>query len=68
MPADVLYPDSFQDIKKAPVMQDPINVFTALLAKLLIGLKLLCLLVFDLQLMQPQFYATSAGCIRTFIR
>ena len=48
MPTDELYPDNFRDIKKALVVQDPINVFPALLAELLIGPELPALLIFGL--------------------
>ena len=49
MPADELRLDDFWDVKKALVVQDPVNVFSALLAKLLISSELLGLLVFGLQ-------------------
>ena len=49
MLADELYPDNFRDVKKTLVVQDPMNVFSTLLAELLIGSELLGLLVFGLQ-------------------
>ena len=67
MPADELCPENFRDIRKAIVMQDPINVFPSLPAKLLIGFELLSLLVFDLQFVYPDSYTTNAGCIKAFI-
>ena len=66
MPADELYPDNFRDVEKALVMQDLINIFPALLAKLLISSELPGLLVFILEFLQPQFYASNTGCIKTF--
>ena len=52
MPADELYPDDFWNIREALVVQDPVNVFLALLAKLLISLEFLSLLVFLLKFLQ----------------
>ena len=49
MPADELCPDDFQNVEETFVVQDPINVFSALLAKLLIGSELPGLLVFILK-------------------
>ena len=67
MPTDKLCLDNFRDVKKALVVQDPINIFPALLDELLIGLEFSGLLVFGLQLLQLQSHATNAGCIKTFI-
>ena len=49
MPADELHLDYFEDIREALVMQHAVNVFPAMLAKLLIGPQLPSLLVFVLQ-------------------
>ena len=49
MPANKLYPDDFRDVEEALLVQDLINVIPALLAKLLIGSELPCLLVFILE-------------------
>ena len=38
MSADELRPDNFQDVKEALVVQDAVDVVSALLAKLLVGL------------------------------
>ena len=48
MPANEICPDYFQDIREALVVQNFINVFPALLVKLLIGPKLLGLFIFIL--------------------
>ena len=40
-------------------MQNSINIFSALLVKLLISPKLLSLFVFILEFLQPQLYATN---------
>ena len=49
MPANKLCPDNFRDVGEALVVQNPINVIPALLAKLLVGLQLPGLFVFGLQ-------------------
>ena len=49
MLVDELYLNDFWDVKKTLIMQDPINVFFALLAKLLIGFELPGLFVFILE-------------------
>ena len=49
MHTDKFYLNNFWDIKEAFVVQDPVNIFPALLAKLLIALELLSLLVFILK-------------------
>ena len=49
MPTYKLYPNDFRDVKEALVVQNPINIVSALLAELLISIELLGLLVFDLQ-------------------
>ena len=46
MPADEPCPNNFRDVKEALVMQDCVNVFPVLLAKLLISPKFPGLLVF----------------------
>ena len=53
MPTDELYPNNFLDIKKVLMVQNPINIFLALLAKLLIGFEFLDLLIFILKFLQP---------------
>ena len=49
MPTDKFCLDNFWNIRKTLVIQNPINIFQALLVKLLIRLQLLGLLVFGLQ-------------------
>ena len=49
MPTNKLCLDNFRDIRKALVVQNPINIISALLAELLISFEFLSLLVFDLQ-------------------
>ena len=49
MPTNKLYPDDFRDVREALVVQNPINVVPALLAKLLIGPQLPGLFVLGLQ-------------------
>ena len=51
MPTNKLYPDDFRDVGKALVVQNPIDVVPALLAKLLVGLQLSGLLIFILKLL-----------------
>ena len=46
MPTNKFCPDDFRDVGKALVVQNPIDVVPALLAKLLVGPQLLGLLVF----------------------
>ena len=67
MPADELYPDNLWDIEEVLVVQDPISVFSALLAKLFIGPEFLSLLVFILEFLQLQFHTMNSGCIRPFL-
>ena len=64
MPADELCLDNFWDVGEALVVQNLVNVFPALLAKLLISLELPGLLVFILEFLQPQSHATNASFIR----
>ena len=66
MPADKLYPEKFRNVKEVLVVQDPINVFPALIAKLLIGPKFSCLFIFILEFLQPQLYTVNASFIKTF--
>ena len=66
MPINELCPDNFRDIRKTLVVQDPVNVFYALLAKLLISLEFLGLLIFYLEFLKPQLYATNASSIKIF--
>ena len=66
--ANELYQDNFQYVKKALVVQYPINIFPALLAKLLISPELSGLLVFGLQFILPQSHAIYTDCIKTFIQ
>ena len=49
MPTNKLYPDDFRNVGEALVMQNPIDVVPALLAKLLVGPQLPGLFVLDLQ-------------------
>ena len=49
-------------------MQNLINIFPTLLAKLLIGPELVSVFVFALQLLQPQAHIANAGCIRSFFQ
>ena len=49
MPTNKLCPDDFRDVGEALVVQNPINVVPALLAKLLVGSQLPGLLVLSLQ-------------------
>ena len=51
MLAEKLRSDDFRDVGEALVVQHAANIFSALLAKLLIGFQLLGLLVFGLQFM-----------------
>ena len=64
IPAVELCPDDFQDIKKALVMQDAVDILPVL--DQLFRFKLTSVFVLLLQLLQPQSYATNAGSIRTF--
>ena len=59
MPADELCPDDFRDVGEALVVHHAVNVFPALLAKLLIGLQFPSLFVFILEFMQPQSHAAN---------
>ena len=49
MPANKPCPDNFRDVKEALVVQNPIDVVPALLAKLLVGPQLPGLFVLGLQ-------------------
>ena len=49
MPVDELYLDDFRDIREVLIVQNPIDVVPALLAKLFISPELPGLLVFGLQ-------------------
>ena len=49
MPTNKLCPEDFRDVGEAPVMQNPIDVVSALLAELLVGPQLPGLLVLGLQ-------------------
>ena len=51
MPISKLYPDDFRNVREALVVQNPINVVPALLAKLLVVPQLPGLLVFILKLL-----------------
>ena len=51
VPANELCLDDFRDVGEALVMQHAVNVFLALLARLLVGPQLPGLLVFSLQFM-----------------
>ena len=63
--ADKLCLNNFWDVRKALVMQNTINVFPALLAELLIGLKFSSLLVFILKFLQ--FQAHIAYDVKPFL-
>ena len=65
LPADKFCLDNFGDVKEALVVQHAVNVFSALLAKLLISLKFSSLLIFILKFFQPQSYALDN--IRSFL-
>ena len=64
MPTNKLCPDDFRDVREALVVQNPINVIPALLAKLLVGFQVPGLLVFILKLQYPQFFATNTSLIK----
>ena len=64
MPANKLYLDDFWDVKKALVVQDSYNVVPTCW---MFSFDFLSLFVFVLQFLQPQYHATNAGCIKTFI-
>ena len=49
MPANKLCPDNFRDVREALVVQNPINVVSALLAEFLVGPQLPGLFVLNLQ-------------------
>ena len=66
MPADKLYPNNFQDVKKALVVQNFINVFKALLAELLIGPEVSSLFISILEFLQPQSHIANASFVRIF--
>ena len=57
MPTDKLSPNDFGDVGEALVVQHAVNVFTALLAELLVSPKLSSLLVFILKFLEPQSHA-----------
>ena len=59
MPANKLRPDDFGDVGEALVVQQAVNVFLALLAKLLVSSELPGLLVFILEFLQPQSHASD---------
>ena len=65
VPANQLCPDNFRDVEEILVVQHAIDVVSAFWV---FRPGLPGLLVFDLQLLQPQSHATNAGSIRTFIQ
>ena len=67
MPVDKLCSNNFRDVEEALVMQDSVNIFSALLAELLISPGFSGLLVFLLEFLQPQSHTTNVGNIKTFI-
>ena len=58
--------DDFMDVWKILVVQDLVNIFPILLAKLYIGLQLPGLLVFILEIFQLQTHTANARFVRTF--
>ena len=66
MPADELCLNNFWDKKKTLVVQNLVNVFSALLAKLMIGFELLDLFVFILEFLLPQFHITNTSFVKIF--
>ena len=65
MLVDELCSDDFRDIRKVLVVQDVINVFPVLFIQLFRS-EFLSLRIFFLEFLQPQFYATNTGSIKTF--
>ena len=66
MSAKKLCPDNFWDVKEALVVQNLINIFPPLLAKLLIGSEFANVFVFILQLLQLHTHIVNAGYIKFF--